>query len=409
MQEKDLYAVLGVARGASVDEIKGAYRKLAKKFHPDRNPGNKDAEERFKEISVAYGVLSDRKKRALYDEFGLTGLREGFDPEVMRRYGQAGFPGAPGGAGGGYPGGFQEVDMRDLFEQLFRGFGGFGGFGGPAGRRGGGVSGGRGGFDFHGFDDGEDVAEGFPHGAGRGGHDIALEVPVGFMDALKGGEHTFEVSLPVACGECGGDGAHATSKPCPACGGKGTSRSSLFSSKPAPCRRCRGTGRADSEPCRECGGRGHAQAARKIRVRIPAGAEDGSTLRLRGMGVPGGRGAQGGDLVLRLRVQEHPVARRDGDDLHVPLEVSIPEAFLGGKIEIATPWEEVKVTIPPGSVSGQRLRIRGHGVRHKSGRKGDLYLELTVVPPDRKGRDVDDKVRALEGAYSTAFRKKNVW
>jgi molecular chaperone DnaJ len=406
MEQKDLYEILGVSRSAADDELKSAYRKLAKKYHPDRNPGNKSAEERFKEISVAYGVLSDPKKRKLYDEFGFMGLREGFNVDAARTYKQAGggFGGGfgrgyGGGFGGGRPGaggGYEEINIQDLIEQLFRGFGGFGGFGESAG------------FDEAEFDDRTEQVYRSPVGRGR---DVSLTVPISFMEAVRGGEKSFKVTLPDACSDCGGKGFRGAQKTCPVCNGKGTTKSShgFFGSKTSTCRRCGGSGKVSSEPCRTCGGSGRGETDKTIRVKIPMGAEDGQTLKLRGQGEPGpGSGAKG-DLVLKLNVEPHPLARREGDDIIIPLEISLPEAYLGGKIDVPTPWEVVRMTIPSGSKSGQKMRIKGHGIRRRSGRKGDLYLELKIQPPDRRSPDIESKVKEISDAYSPAFRKTDPW
>jgi molecular chaperone DnaJ len=342
-------------------------------------------------------VLSDEKKRKLYDEFGFMGLREGFDADNFRRYKQQGFDvGAgpfPGGGFHGAPGGYESVNFQDLIEQLFTGFGGFGGFGGSA--------------DFEEIEFGGRPAE--VYGAGRVGRDIVVNVPVSFMDAVRGGEKTFEIMLPDSCPDCGGEGVRGARKTCPACGGKGTKQSlSIFSSKRTTCPQCRGTGQVSSESCPTCMGSGHREARKTIRVKIPPGAGSGSTLKLRGQGEPG-RGGARGNLILKLNVASHPTAKRDGDDLTIPLEISLPEAYLGAKIEIPTPWDTVKVTIPAGTKSDQRLRIKGHGIRHKDGTRGDLYLDLKIQPPDIRNADVESKVKSISDAYSGSLRKSNPW
>lgn len=397
MQDKDLYAILGISRSTSKDEIRSAYRDLAKKYHPDKNPGDKAAEEKFKEISVAYGVLSDDNKKKIYDEFGFMGLREGFDPEVARRYKQQGFDVGTGGFPGGYPGGpggFEEINIQDLIEQLFKGFGGFGGY--------------RGGVGFEEIDLGGGTHE-FYSGAGRSGRDIVINVPISFMEAIRGGEKTFEVRLPDICEDCGGAGYRRAQKTCPVCGGKGTKSSfSFFSSKKTACSHCGGKGKVSSEPCRTCRGSGHAETRKTIRVKIPPGAENSSTLNLKGQGEPI-KGGTRGDLILKLNVSSHPLARREGNDITIPVEISLPEAYLGGKIEIPTPWDRVKVTVPAGTKSDQKLRIKGHGIRHKDGRRGDLYLELKIQPPDQRNSEIESKVKSISDAYSRSFRKTNPW
>lgn len=386
MPEQDLYKVLGVESDASEEDIKKAYRKLALKCHPDRNPGDTAAEERFKEISVASGVLSDPEKRKLYDEFGLQGLREGFDPEQARRYGvSGGFRPAPGGAPPGMD------DVQDIFEQLFHGFGGFG--------------------SAPGF---EDLRSGAMRGSPFGpitsrGRDVAVQVEVSFMEAVRGAGKTFQVEIPSACTACSGSGfMPGDTAACPDCGGGGRrSRTSWFSSSTTTCSRCGGTGRIASTPCAECRGQGRVSGARTLRVKIPPGAATGNEIRLEGKGEAGLKGGPPGDLVLRLSVSDHPVVRREGDDLLLPLPVTVPEAYDGAKILVHTPWEQVRVTLPKGARTGQKLRVRGHGIRRRDGRKGDLMLLLEVQPPDRHDASTREHVRALENAYGKDIRSTN--
>ena len=403
MQDKDLYAVLGVSRSDSDSKIKSAYRGLAKKYHPDRNPGDKNAEEKFKEISVAYGVLSDAQKKKLYDEFGIMGLREGFDTNAARAYKQHGFD--VGGGGYGYPGGpggYEQINMQDIIEQLFKGFGGFKGSGGGRGPMGGG-----GGFQDVDFRFGpEDIYT--PRGSR--GRDVAVNVPVTFMEAVKGAGKSFEITLPDTCTDCGGSGSHAARKTCPACGGKGTKSSfGILGSRKTACKHCGGTGHVSSEPCRSCMGTGRKEATKTINVKIPPGAKNGQTLKLKCMGEPGGAGCEKGDLILKLKVSQHSTAKRRGDDITIPVAVSLPEAYLGGKIDIHSPWGPVKVTIPAGTRSGQKLRIKGHGMRHSSGKKGDLLIEVKIQPPDKRDPDIESKVEAIADAYSHSFRKAKPW
>jgi len=396
MAQKDLYEILGVSRNATLEEIKTAYRNLAKKYHPDRNPGDKSAEEKFKEISVAYGVLSDPQKRKLYDEFGFMGLREGFDPEAARAYSQAGGYSGEGYPGGVGVGGFEEINLQDLFEQLFRGFGGIGGFRKSVI------------FEDSNFD--SDIGNIFRQHPSRG-RDISITVPVSFMEAIRGGEKSFRVDIPDICDECGGSGTRGTQKTCPVCNGKGKVKSiaGFFGSKMTTCSRCGGSGKVSTEPCKKCSGCGSAPCTKTIRVKIPMGAENGQTLRLRGQGEPLPGTSSKGDLILKLDIKPHPVAKREGDDLFIPLEISLPEAYLGGKIEILTPWEKVKVTVPPNSRTGQKLRIKGHGVRHRNGKRGDLYLELRIQPPDVRNSDAETKIKSIAGFYSSKFRDSDPW
>ncbi|MBW2261955.1 MAG: DnaJ domain-containing protein [Deltaproteobacteria bacterium] len=395
MPEQDLYKVLGVSREASEDEIKKAYRRLALEFHPDRNPDDKGAEERFKEISVAHGVLSDPEKKKLYDEFGLQGLRDGFDPEQARRYGATGgFPGSPGvGVPPGVQGfeGFEEINVQDLFEQLFRGFGGFGGASG--------------------FEDMETHIPGARtmRSVPSQGRDVAVQVEVTFLESIRGAEKSYEVQIPTACARCAGSGyLPGESAACPRCGGSGRqSRPSLFSGSQTTCSHCGGTGRIPTTPCPQCGGLGRVSGSRTLRVKIPPGAETGNEIRIRGRGEAGAKGGPAGDLLLRLEVAGHPVVRREGDDLILPLAITVPEAYSGTKIRVSTPWEPVRVTLPEGSRTGQKLRVSGHGVRRKNGRRGDLILVLEVQPPDARDDATGEHVRALEEAYSKDVREND--
>jgi molecular chaperone DnaJ len=413
MPEQDLYKVLGVSRDAGQDEIRKAYRKLAMKYHPDRNKDDKQAEERFKEISVAYGVLSNEEKRKLYDEFGLTGLREGFDPEKARRYGAGAAAGGRPGAGHPPPGaggfeGFEEVNVQDLFEQLFRGFGGFGGPPGAEDIFGGG----RGGSPF-----GRGRAGPSPFGGPAGGavtargRDVALQVDVGFLDAVRGAERTFEVEIPTACEVCGGSGFKTgDTSTCPECSGTGQSaHQGWFGSGRGTCARCGGTGRVPTTPCPECGGQGRRTTRKKIRVRIPPGASTGNEIRLEGRGEAGLKGGPAGALILRLRVQDHPTIEREGLNLVMPVTVTVPEAYLGSKIRVHTPFDTVRVTLPKGARTGQKLRVRGHGIRKKKGERGDLILVLQVQPPDVQADEVSRHVEALESGYSSDPREANPW
>ena len=393
MPEQDLYRVLGVPRDASEDDIKKAYRRLALEFHPDRNQGDGAAEERFKEISVAHGVLSDPEKRKLYDEFGLQGLRDGFDPDQARRYAASGgFPGSPGaGVPPGVQGfeGFEEINVQDLFEQLFRGFGGFGGA--------------------PGFEDLDTRMPGARQGRSvpSQGRDVAIQVDVSFLESIRGAEKSFEVQIPGTCTRCTGSGyLPGESAACPRCGGSGQqSRPSLFTGSQTSCAHCGGTGRIPTTPCPGCGGQGRVSGRRTLRVKIPPGAETGNEIRLRGRGEAGARGGPAGDLLLGLRVQGHPRVRREGDDLILPLAITVPEAYSGAKIRVSTPWEPVRVTLPGGSRTGQKLRVRGHGVRRRNGERGDLILVLEIQPPDVHDEATGKHVGALEGAYSRNVRE----
>lgn len=307
MDEKDLYAVLGVARTATDDEIRTSYRRLARQYHPDVNPNDKGAEDRFKEVAYAYDVLSDPEKRGRYDEFGVTGLQSGFDPEQARAY-RRWSEGARRSPFHQEPG--EEIDLDELLARM-------------GARRGGG------GFEgFEGFG-------GFARAPARG-RDAHAEVAVDFLDAVLGRELRLEVP-----------------------------------------------------------GRG------ALRVRIPAGAADGTRVRLAGQGEPGGAGAPPGDLYLTLRVRPHPFFRREGDDLSLDLPVTVPELVLGAGIEVPTPDGVATVRVPPHSRPGQRLRLRGKGAaRRGSSERGDLFLRLVVELPEGRDDELERLAKEMEPLYA---------
>jgi curved DNA-binding protein len=294
MEERDLYADLGVAKGASVDEIRKAYRKLARQYHPDVNPGDAKAEERFKQISFAYDVLSDDEKRPRYDEFGMAGLAPGFDSEQARAYKRW----SEGARRSPFSETFSsDVDVEDLLSELF----------------------------------GAERAQ-----RARQGADVEAELDVDFLDAVRGNEIRIGV------------------------GGS------------------------------------------NLRVRIPAGSDTGTRVRLSGKGGAGARGGPAGDLYLRLRVRPHPFFTRRGDDLLLDLPVTVPEAVLGAKVDVPTPDGAVSMTVPPRSRNGQTLRVRGKGVPRREGGRGDLLVRLAVELPDTDDAKLEELARALEPLYGGA-------
>jgi DnaJ-class molecular chaperone len=315
MAERDFYKVLGVPRTASEAEIRKAYKSLARKYHPDKNPGNAQAEERFKEIAHASDVLQNKKKRQLYDEFGEMGLKEGFNPDTFRQY--------RGGQGGG-AGGFGTADLGDLEDLL-------GGLRGSAGGRG-----------FGGFQDfmgGEAVQELFRR-SGRGRapkSELNSEITLGFIEALRGGEREVLLSMP-----------------------------------------------GESQP-------------RVLKVRFPPGVKDGGQIRLRGQGL------NGGDLVLKIHVDEHPLLRREGDDLLLQLPVTVGEAYNGAKIAVPTLDGDVSLTLPRGANSGQKLRLRGKGVPRGDG-AGDLIVTVLIRVPDDRSEELDRLVEQVETHYKEDVR-----
>jgi molecular chaperone DnaJ len=368
---KDPYSVLGVSKTASAEEIKKAYRKLAKKLHPDVNPGNRKAEERFKEVSGAFEILGDPKKRSLFDEFGEISTRPGFDEQKAREFQRQAQAGGFGGRGSrgfeGFGGGeaFDPSDLGSMFEDLFA-------------RR-------------QGARPRRAPAEPAP------GDDAEASLEVDLREAVLGAEREIAVNRPARCPECKGSGAKPGSKPqtCPQCGGSGEVRmGGMFS---APCPRCGGEGTI-REPCPRCGGEGTVPETARLKVRIPPGVETGSRVRLPGQGGPGQRGGEPGDLYLRITVREHPTVRVNGRDLTLDLPITPAEALAGAEITIPTFEGPVKLKIPPGSQSGRKLRLRGRGLPALKGGatgapRGDLYAVLQIVLPE-------DSPQAREAAAS---------
>ncbi|CAN5655071.1 molecular chaperone DnaJ [soil metagenome] len=349
--DKDFYAALGVPKDASQDDVRKAYRKLARENHPDANPNDPQAEERFKAISEAHGVLSDSTKRAEYDQIRQLAASGGLG-------GFGGFRG--GGAQAGGPG----VDLGDLLGNLFgqQGFGGGTRAGGP--QRG---------------------------GAGRRGNDLSTEVTLSFDDALEGVTVTLRLQGTAVCHVCQGVGAEPGSMPqrCDLCDGKGVvnDNQGMFSFS-QPCPKCGGRGEIITNPCHNCGGSGVEQRPRTVKARIPAGVSDGATVRLPKKGEPGLAGGPPGDLFVKVRVTEHPVLRRSGANLLIDVPVTFAEAALGAKIAVPTANGSVTLKIPPGTDSGKTFRVRGKGVANgtkKGGgrsKDGDLLVTVQVHVPD---------------------------
>lgn len=352
-KENTLYTALGVAPTASDDEIKRAYRKLAAKHHPDKKGGD---EARFKEIASAYEVLSDPDKRKLYDEFGEIALQSGFDADAARAYASGGAP-----FGGGFEGG--GVDLEDLLR-------GMGGFGGSPFAQGGG-------FDFGGSGNGRRRARGLA------GDDLHAVVELDLASAIRGTQVQLDVPTAKRCRPCKGTGEVASSgtSNCPDCGGSGRREVDRGNVRMVTtCTRCSGAGRQVT-PCNACGGAGQKRSRRQLTVRIPPGAADGSTMRLRGKGRPGVGGGPAGDLVIETKVTPHTRVRRDGLDLTMKVPVTIEEAYLGAEIEVPTFDGDVTLRIPAGAQNGAKLRMRGKGVA-RGDERGDFYVELEVrMPP----------------------------
>jgi molecular chaperone DnaJ len=373
--EKDFYAVLGVSSTASAEEIKRAYRKLARELHPDANPGDAKAEARFKSVSEAYGVLSDTDKRKQYDE-----ARSLFNGGGFR-------PGAGGFAGPGAPGGF---DLGDLFGTAAGRTGEAGGLGDLLG----------------GLFANRTGAAGAGASRPRRGTDVETDVRIDFTEAVRGATVPLRIASPASCGSCGGSGARAGTVPrvCPVCSGTGlVTRSQGAFALSEPCRDCRGTGRIIDDPCTECGGRGVSNRSRTLTMRIPAGVADGQRIRLAGQGEPGMRGAPAGDLYVLVHVTPHPVFGRSGDDLTLTVPVSFPELVMGTTLTVPTMDGSstdgtVSLKVPPGSASGRTLRVRGKGIAGRHGQTGDLLVTLQVAVPTKLDREAK---KALE-AYAKA-------
>jgi molecular chaperone DnaJ len=336
MSKRDYYEILGVAKNASDDEIKKAYRKLAMKHHPDRNPDDKSAEEKFKEAKEAYEVLSDADKRAAYDQFG----HEGINPQ--------GGPGGFGGFGAG-AGGF---DFSDIFEGIF---------GGTAG------------------------------GAGRGrsnvyrGADLRYNLEISLEEAARGTDTKIRIPTLEECETCNGTGAKPGTEPttCPTCQGHGQVRMQQgFFSIQQTCPHCHGSGKIITEPCGTCHGQGRVKKHKTLSVKIPAGVDEGDRIRLAGEGEAGVNGGPPGDLYVMVHLKEHALFKRDGDNLHCEMPVSFATAALGGEVEIPTLDGHARLKVAPETQSGQMLRLRGKGIKGvRSHTAGDLYCHVVVETP----------------------------
>jgi molecular chaperone DnaJ len=343
--EKDYYKTLGVTKGATADEIKKSYRKLARKYHPDANEGDAKAEERFKEISEAYTVLSDEKRRKEYDE--------------QRSLFGSGGPRMPGSAGGGF-------DLGDLFG------GTAGSAGGRLGDLLGGVFGSRG---------GTTTQQARP----RRGADVETETSLSFSDAIEGSTVSLRLTGEGPCKVCMGTGAKAGTVPrvCPTCEGTGQGSRNLGSfAFSEPCKTCRGRGLVVDDPCTTCSGSGRAMSTRTIQARIPAGVDNGQRIKIPGKGAPGERGGPAGDLYVRVHVEPHKVFGRSGHNLTLTVPVTFSEAALGAEVKVPSHHGmPVSLRIPAGTPSGRTFRVRGMGVRQKDGTFGDLLVTVNVQVP----------------------------
>ena len=352
-EKRDYYEVLGIQKGASEDEIKKAYKKLARKYHPDMNPGDKEAEEKFKEVNEANEVLSDPEKKARYDQFGFAGV----DPN----YGA-------GAGGGAYGGGFDFGDLGDIFGSFFGG-----GFGGQ--RR--------------------------NPNAPKRGESIRASVSISFTEAAFGCEKSVTIERSEQCPTCKGSGCAPGTTPeiCPDCHGSGTVQTrrqtpmGVFASN-GPCRKCGGTGRLIHQPCSDCRGSGAVRKRRTIKVNIPAGIDHGQTISLRGQGGAGKNGGPAGDLLITVMVQPHEIFRRDGVDVFCEAPITFTQAVLGAELEIPTIDGKVKYSIPEGTQTGTVFRLKGKGIPVLNGRgRGDQYVTVVIETPRSLNKEQKEALR----------------
>ena len=353
-QKRDYYEVLGVSKGASEDEIKKAYKKLARKYHPDLNPDNKEAEEKFKEVNEAYEILSDPNKKARYDQFGFAGV----DPN----YGA-------GGAGGGLDGGFYFGDLGDIFGSFFGG-----GFGG--GRR-------------------------TNPNAPQRGESIRLSLAISFEEAAFGCEKEVSVDRMEQCGTCHGNGCAAGTTPevCPDCHGTGQVQvrrqtpMGVFATS-SPCGRCGGKGKIIHQPCPDCRGSGAVRRRKTIQVSIPAGIDNGQTISVRGQGSAGKNGGPAGDLLVTITVRPHELFRREGTSVLCDAPITFAQAVLGAELEIPTIDGKVKYDLPEGTQSGTTFRLKGKGIPAINGRgRGDQYVTVYIETPRNLNREQKEALK----------------
>ncbi len=357
-EKRDYYEVLGVDRNADDSELKSAYRKLAKKYHPDMNPGDKEAEAKFKEATEAYAILSDKEKRKKYDQFGHAAFENGGE-----------------GAYGGFEG------FGD-FSDIFSGFGDIFGdlFGGSSRSR--------------------------SANAPVRGASLRAAVNISFEDAVFGCQKELEIRLKETCGSCGGSGAKPGTSPetCSACGGTGqvayTQQSILGTIRNVrPCVQCGGTGRIIREKCRDCHGSGYVSERKKIQVSVPAGIDNGQTIRISGKGEPGANGGERGDLLVDVRVGSHPVFQRDGMNIYSVHRISYPEAVLGADVVIPTVYGDIEYKVPAGTQTNTRIRLKGKGMPSlHSGARGDQYVTLVIDVPTKISLEARSALKAYERA-----------
>ena len=366
-EKRDYYEVLGIGKNATDAEIKSAYRKLAKKYHPDLNPGNKEAEEKFKEVNEANDVLSDPQKRQRYDQFGFAGV----DPN---------YAAANGGGAGGFGGGFGGVDLGDIFGDIFGGGfgGGFSGFGGGSSTR--------------------------TANAPRKGHDIQASVILTFEEAAHGCSKKITINRQDTCPDCGGTGAAKGTSPetCPDCGGRGyvvTQQRTPFGvmQSQQPCSHCGGRGTIIRNSCKTCRGTGKTAARKSLEINIPAGIDDDQNIALRGQGDAGSNGGPAGDVIVHVTVKADPMFERDGYDVTIHVPITFSQAVLGDDVEVPTVDGRIVQHIPEGTQSGTKFRLRGQGIQYLNGRgRGDQYVIVDVEIPKKVTRAQREALKAFE-------------
>ena len=366
MAKRDFYDVLGVSKNASPNELKSAYRKLAVKYHPDKNPGDKAAEDKFKEASEAYGILSDQEKKQNYDNFGHAAFENG------------------GGRQGGFTGGFGGADFSDIFEDFFGGFGS--GEGRSRGRR----------------------------SASNRGSDLRYDLSITLEEAYLGKKQNIQFSTSEKCNTCKGNGSKPGSSPdrCTYCGGNGRVRSNQgFFTVQQTCPQCSGSGEEITNPCNDCSGRGNKQTTKKISVTIPKGVDDGTRIRLAGKGEAGTRGGTSGDLYLFINIKSHELFKRSDVNLFFEFPISIADAALGTTIEIPTiDGKKAKIKIPDGTQDGKQFRLKSKGMPFmRRGDYGDLYVQVKTEVPiylNKEQKELLEKFRQIENEKSNPSIKK---
>jgi len=365
LEKRDYYEVLGVDKSASADEIKKAFRKKAMQYHPDRNPDNKEAEEKFKEVNEAYEILSDPDKKSKYDRFGFAGVD----------------PNAQGGFGGGF-GGFE-----DIFGDIFGSFSG--GFGGGSRRRNG----------------------------PRKGADIQTRIVLTFEEAAFGAKKEIRITRNEKCPDCGGTGAEkgTEKKTCPDCGGSGRINKTVNTpfgqmNSQTTCPKCGGTGQIIETPCKKCSGKGVVRKEVKLSLDIPAGVDSGSYIPLRGQGEAGSNGGPNGDVIVIIQVKPHKVFSREGQDLFLEFPITYPQAALGSTITVPTLSEKISYKVPAGTQNGTTFRLKGKGIRYvNSNSFGDLYVKVNVEIPRKLNNEQKNLLKKLEESYKgdEHVQKKN--